>query len=757
MGVTVDDIRQAGLDWIFHASFLGQLAAPDRAGLLAAARWRDFSDGDRLITSGEMDAGIFLLVAGDALVMAPERKGERVLAHLGPGHLVGERSGARGEPASATVRASGPVRALYAPAPAFAALLARSDALRAHVEGLIALRARSADILRLLLRDPILRALGREDLERLLQSGAVDTVPAGGRIVEAGTTGEADVYMVVSGEVAVYAPAPEGQPRERLTTQGPGWLFGHVPLLLELPRTADVEAVRRTEVLRIGARAFMHAVSRNPPLRRRLYESLARLDLPTEAIGKHMAQPLVVGLWASRPGMGVTTLAYALAGTLRGAGGVVLVDAEGEASAARLGLPVTSTRLGEVAARRVSTPEGWQVQVLAPEGGAQAVPALIDAARRGMGPTDRLVVAMAPTRVPMPEVLARLQTLVHVRHAEDPHWSASGGTMTRVEAVRLATGHDLPLALSRNAVRIPHDPGAGERFWGGADLDSVQDPGRPSGRAVARLARVLQGRTIGVALGGGGALGFGHIALLRAMEEAELPVDVVAGVSFGALVGGLYAAGGLPLLNDLIRSASTVQRLVRVGHATLSPLRRWVDHLTHGARLETTEIPFFAVSADVLTGREIVHSAGRISRAVRASWAMPGLTPAFRVGATRLVDGGIVNSVPASVVWDAGADFIVASNPCPVIPQRGEVGLFRGRVEDILRATVAMTTRIGRDRAAIADFLFELDGGEVGLSDYRRAGEIHDRALDLARAKIDLIRHRREMDTSMRPEQEAQG
>lgn len=756
--IRLEQLHQDGLDWLLDVSFLGKLLPDEQAAVLAGAELRDSPEGTVLIESGAPGREVHLVVAGQAAVTLPEGGRARLVARVGPGHLVGERALRRGETTRAQVQAVSAMRTLTLPAPHFRAMLERLPALRRYVDDLIDLRDRSALLLSLLLRDPVLRSLGRDGLEQLLQSGQIVRCAPGERIVTAGERGS-DVYVVVRGRVAVYAPTP-GTGRELLTTNGAGWFFGHASLLLDMPRTADIEAVEPCELLKVGGRAFMGLIARNPPLYRRLYESLASLNLHADAARARSSGPRVTALWSAHRDIGTTTLAYAVAAALAAAGPVTLLDLDGERSARRLGLPVIDEAVAGIAVRRLATPPGFGLDVLWPRDPTQMA-ALAAACKLTAPPGANLVVALVDGNPPDPATVRGCETVVHLRWAHD----FSAGLPVdhlgfQVDAVRLEENVELPLAGNRNAVRVPHDAHTGPRFWRSADPAVLRDPQSPLGRAAARLVRVLTGRTVGVALGGGGALGFAHVALLRALDEAGIPVDYLSGVSFGSIVGAVYAAGGLPLCDELLRRRGTLHWIVRGSFASLTPLVRWLHGMTGGKTLGTTEIPFFPVSLDVVTGKEVVITRGTVAEGVRASSSFPGFFPSVRRGVMRLVDGGIINNVPASVVWDAGANFIIASNVIPPHPVGRAPALNDGmlarvragtvdRLDDVVRSVFLLMSQTGRDRATLADYVFDLDIEGYTIYDIPRGDEIYRYAIERARAAIADIQYLREAERSI--------
>ncbi|MCB9540592.1 MAG: cyclic nucleotide-binding domain-containing protein [Myxococcales bacterium] len=755
-GLSVKALLDHGVDWLLDTTFLGKLEAADQAAVLARASWHDFGPNAVIVEADVARADVHLIVAGQALVTA----NEQVLARLGPGHLVGERAHLRGERTAARVTTLSPTRTLRIAGADFAELLASVDALHRYVTDLVDLRDRSVLLLDLLLRDPVLRSLGREDLEALLQAGQLVRLPAGEPVLTAGGRNH-DVYLVVRGRVAVFSRGAGGA-RELLTTNGPGWLFGYAALLLDVPRTADIETTEATELLRVRDRAFMELVSRNPPLQRRLYKQLADLDLRTDQARALVSKALVAAVWSRHPRLGTTTLAYGLAAALRDRGPAAVVDLGGAETAARLRLATSADVVDGVPVVRAAPPPAWgAVDVLWPEDPTHTAP-LVRALAGRFEDGGSVVVALRDAAAPDAATIAAAETVVFLRWADDASSELAlehGGH--RVDAVRLQAGVELPMATTRNAVRVPPDAATVDRFWAARDLDALVSPARPLGRAVDRLGRVLQGRTVGVALGGGGALGFAHVSLLRALHAQGVPIDYVAGSSFGSVVGGLYASGGLALLDELVDQAAKVNTLALGAMLSLSPLERWVRKVTHGRALGTTEIPFFPVALDVLGGQEVVITRGSVAEGVRASCGFPLFYPALPRGVRRLVDGGIINNVPASVIWDAGANFIVGANIIPRFPAGRGARLGSGllswveehtvaRFDDLLRSVFMMMSQMGRDRASRADYVFDLELEGYLISDFRKGAEIMDAAMQQAEEAAASIAILRDRDASLR-------
>jgi NTE family protein len=173
---------------------------------------------------------------------------------------------------------------------------------------------------------------------------------------------------------------------------------------------------------------------------------------------------------------------------------------------------------------------------------------------------------------------------------------------------------------------------------------------------------------IGLALGSGSARGWAHIGVIRALAEAGIEPDIVCGTSIGALVGAACAGGELDRLEHWVRSLSR-QTVVSFLDFSLSGGLIKGDKLIDFFRshfvdrdIRELERPFGAVATDLRRGREVWLREGRVTDAVRASIALPGLfTPAWLDGSW-LVDGGLVNPVPVSLCRAMGADIVIAVN-----------------------------------------------------------------------------------------------
>jgi len=190
---------------------------------------------------------------------------------------------------------------------------------------------------------------------------------------------------------------------------------------------------------------------------------------------------------------------------------------------------------------------------------------------------------------------------------------------------------------------------------------------------VNRLSNVktdLYGRPrLGLALSGGGARGLAHIGVLKVLAREGIPMDCLAGTSMGGVIAAAYATGMSPAeiesealvttrwrrLASLADLSLPRQGLFR-GHRLLAYFERHLGQRTFA----DLDVPLALVTVDLNTGQEVILREGPVALAVRATVALPGLLAPVEVDGRRLVDGGLLNNLPADVVRQMGAQVVIA-------------------------------------------------------------------------------------------------
>lgn len=303
---------------------------------------------------------------------------------------------------------------------------------------------------------------------------------------------------------------------------------------------------------------------------------------------------------------------------------------------------------------------------------------------------------------------------------------------------------------------------------------------------------------IGLALGGGAARGFAHIGVLRALIAAGIVPHVVAGTSIGAVVGGAHVADRLNELEEFARSLTPRKvfgffdfNMSGSGLINGQKLADALDAQLDGLLIENLARPFTAVATEIGTGHEVWLSRGRMTEAIRASYAIPGIFKPVRINGRWLFDGALVNPIPVTACRALGANYVIAVNlnadlfslgtvladisapanraavepePAPQPAARGRewsamqllqrqmFGRPKGAAADDVAPSISTVMvdafnivheRIARSRLAgdPPDALISPRLGQIGLFDFHRADELIERGALAARRALDDVRH----------------
>lgn len=221
-------------------------------------------------------------------------------------------------------------------------------------------------------------------------------------------------------------------------------------------------------------------------------------------------------------------------------------------------------------------------------------------------------------------------------------------------------------------------------LWGSVIAAAPQSDELDRKFQLVLLGEAEQDFTIGLALGAGAAKGFAHIGVLDALEKAGLRIDMIAGSSMGAIIGGGYAAGmGVEELSEVALTSDWLDVLTLID--PVIPTRGFIDgqritaflnELYRNQSIEDLTIPFAATTVDILNGDLYVLNEGNLANAVRASSSIPIIFNPMAHNDQVLVDGGMIDPVPIDVVRSMGADYIIAVNVLALPEQETETPAF---------------------------------------------------------------------------------
>lgn len=437
------------------------------------------------------------------------------------------------------------------------------------------------------------------------------SLPGGACLFEAGEEPDA-LFIVISGSLGAFSRTPDGHTRMVGRVMA-GETVGEMALISGKPRTATVLALRDTELGRFSKRAFETLLLDHPQAMLRIAQlTVQRLESSQRQQRGTRAVPRTF-----------TVIPHSAE-----------VDAHGFAEQLVAALNHGSRTELVLGVKGSAHTSHWFANVEA------ANDFVIYVADSTVTPWSRLCMRQADS------------VLLLARADLEP------GPWALLQARREASA-----TLQRAELVLLH----GDRFVTGAATRWLeQNPGVAhhhvrNKRDAARLARLLTGRGVGLTLSGGGARGLAHIGVVKALRQANIPIDAVGGTSLGAILGAGVALEWthdelmdrfrrtfvdsnplndytLPLMS--LVSGRKVTRLLREGFGELM--------------IEDLPLPFFCVSSNLTTGRLAVHRTGLLWRWLRASVAIPGvLPPIFHQGEVH-VDGGAMNNLPVDVMREVG-------------------------------------------------------------------------------------------------------
>ena len=467
----------------------------------------------------------------------------------------------------------------------------------------------------------LLKNVGDGALKNLLAEANWFCLP-GGTLLDRHGENDSALFLVVTGSLGVFVADAQGQ-RRMVALVPAGETVGEMSLIAqEREHSAQLVALRDTELLRVSPEGFEALISRHPKVMMNLMQILVKRLATTTRNSGQGSRPKSFAIIPLQENLESAPIAHRLANALAemGSRAAVLDNQASEQSAEWFN---AFEAAHDVVFYRGDSPDSaWTHQCL-----RQA---------------DRIF------------LLARSDEPLPLRPLDLPAFKerASG----------------LPELL------LLHPPGsrAGlpEHFSLRSGLFESHHHIRAGNKAdVARLARFISGRAVGLVLAGGGARGFAHIGIIKALMEADVPFDHLGGTSMGAIIAaGVAHEWSIEELTERMRTVFVTHNplndftlpliaLVRGKKASTMLMTNFGD-----IRIEELPKPFFCVSSDLTTGRIHEHRSGTLWRALRASVALPGILPPVTYHGHLLVDGGVMNNLPVDVMREhsMGAGPIIA-------------------------------------------------------------------------------------------------
>ncbi len=544
-------------------------------------------------------------------------------------------------------------------------------------------------------------------------------------------------YTVLSGRLRVI---DDTAGERALNEIGAGEILGEMALLSAERRSATVLAVRDSLLARLPAPAFHRLIERQPAVLRRISALLGdRLRHQSAAAGRARAVVRTLAVVPAAAEPDVAAFARRLAAALARRGDTLHVDARGiDRALGRDGIAGCAEH--DPASPRLV--QWLNEQELA----------------------HRFVLYEA-------DPLASSWTERAVRQADHVVFVAKAGGPTEPgEAERSLAARWRGARAPRRSLVLLHDadapaPRGTAAFLAAREVDCHYHVALGRADDFDRLARCLTGAGIGLVLGGGGARGFAHLGVLRALAEADVPIDWVGGTSVGAIIAALVAqrlAPGAAIAQCKTHFSSLKDpTLPIVALLAGRRIRTKLEQVFGAAAIEDLLLPYLCVSTNLSRAAQTVHERGPLVRAIRASIALPGVLPPVSLGEDLHVDGGLVNNLPidvmaakpeigtvlavdvsAEVEMKAPLDRELEASGWRVLWQRMHPGAVRNEVPSIMslltRSALVASVYWTRERRAAeaASLYLRIPVADLRLLAFERIDEIVARGYEAARGAI---------------------
>ena len=722
------------------ADLLARVAAPyrtlcqallDEAG--GEAERITLGAGEVLCRQGEAADSLYFLLAGRLrAAVAGAEGGEIQTSEIAPGGPVGEMGVLVGAPRSATVNALEDSELLVLPRAAFERVAEKRPETIRDLADVIRQRVRRDHLARIL---PDLLGPLDADMLRTIEDHATWVHVRSGEILVREGDQTDGVYVVVSGRLRAFTQDADGNERP-LSEIAPGESIGEIGVVSGEPRTASVRAIRDSELVKLSVAAFEQVTGQYPQLMTGIARTLIRRLRTADGPRRRPATNLA--LVPAGPDIPLSDFAGRLSSALAGAGSVL-----------RLGGEELDRLVGMRGAARMpeDAPQNCRLAAWLDEQEA----------------THRFVVYEAD-----PHVSAWTRRCIH--QADQIFLVASAGgdpAPGEVEAALLAPDHRQS-AARRTLVLLHPDggklPSGTDRWLAARDVDDHYHIRTDTDADFGRLGRCLTGRGINLALSGGGARGLAHIGVVRALTEAGVPIDRVAGTSMGALLASGVAMdvdyqGMLDAIGKVFKEAKPHKEYTLPIFSLVRSRRldRAIRNIFGQTAIEDLWKPYFCVSTDLVAGEMVTHTRGPLWQATRASVSLPGIfVPVIEDGKV-LVDGGVLDNLPGGVMQErfTGPLIAVSTSPpddltfrCDELPSPWKVLWQRlmplakapklPSILDILMRTIVVGSVPRAEQVRrTADLFLEPPIEKYGMLEFDAMDEIADVGYQYARRKLD--------------------
>jgi len=584
---------------------------------------------------------------------------------------------------------------------------------------------------------PFFAALNTATLNELLIELKSIHLPGGEVLFRAGEEGDS-LYVVLSGRLRVSINGSDGG-TEMIRELSRGDSVGELALLTGERRSATIRAIRDTELAMLSRAAFERAIQSDPALIRQIAAQLAARQRRGSDGESRRGKVRTLAILPADGGDEVNGFTDLLVEALNLTGPTLRVSRETVKNVYGLDFSdTTKVRAGE-----------------------KPLTVYLDE----LETNHRLVVYQADSELtPWTKCCVRQADLILLLIR-----AIAGTANAQLEPIReyfaacaITAGVELVLLHERK-----FNPNTVPPKWLGISPASHHHHVLLNERAdSARLARLITGDAVGLVLSGGGARGFAHIGVIRALHERRIPIDYIGGTSMGAVIAAQHALGWdwqtMARVNRDEWPRCKPQKNYTLPLVALNSARR-MDHMLRRmfgtVDIENLRSPFFCVSTNLTTATAKIHREGLLWKAVRASLSIPGIGPPAIENGEILVDGGLVDNLPVDTMKKFCQGLVYAVDVSEQVEFTSRLSesytvsgwklLWQqlnpfGEKPDIpnILNTLYRTTTVGGIRAnevakSHADLCFEPPVGQIGVFEWRRVEEIIEVGYRHAIEKLD--------------------
>lgn len=595
-----------------------------------------------VMKQGEPGHALYLVATGSFSVYVTNDGKKQKLGEVKPGSCFGEGALVTDEPRNATVVCDQSGIVYRIDRNEFnRAFKDRSEELKAFVR-LISRRSRALHrsvfrpeprrIKELISSVSLFQGVGAKLISELENQMEWIFLPGGETLMRQGDKADG-MYVVVNGSLVYEVRNNQGHVVST-GTFSKGDIIGEMALLTGEPRTATVVATLSCEIVKISTLAFESVFSKHPPSMLAITKLIAD-RFTKDRMGKRTVKKTrsIITLFPLQKDLSVRDFAHNLASALKKIGRTIIVEN-----------------------KDFKKHKGDR---------EHAVSDLLESLYQLQDSHDFLILC------PNFEDKLWTETILHHTNRILLLSDAKKADGLSSEEIRFLGDSEETHGPIRELVLLYSDPN--EKPQNISNLtkirktDVVRHIRTYSHHGFESLTRFITGRSIGLALGGGGAKGFAHIGLIKAMQEENIPIDMIGGTSAGALMASIYAMGNdAPNLERIAKALMSDKKTLNDYTVPVVSLIRGkkfntvIKSFVGETMIEDLWLPYFAVATSLSKAQKVIIDRGPLWKALRASASIPGILPPFFENNELLVDGAMLDNIPGAVMREKGADFVIS-------------------------------------------------------------------------------------------------